>query len=211
MLTGSLDIEIVGQHFTLLKEKAAYWQEEKTLLIADVHAGKASHFRNNGIPLSTDHLLQDLNAINTLCTRLKAEKLCFLGDLYHTSCNIENTLTDQFLNELNVEVELIIGNHDRHSLHHSKILHREAYSVGNILLSHEPQQTELFNIYGHLHPAYALGGKGRQRIKLPSFYVGVKDLILPAFGSINGGRMYKDLAKDSKVVLVSEDGLIEVN
>lgn len=210
MFYDSLDIDLVGQHFTLLKEKAAYWQEEKTLLIADVHAGKASHFRKNGIPLSTDHLLQDLNEINRLCTRLKAKKLCFLGDLYHTSSNIENTLTDTFLNELDVEVELIIGNHDRHSLRQSNLIHREAYAVGNILLSHEPQQTHLYNIYGHLHPAYSMGGKGRQYIKLPSFYIGTKDLVLPAFGSVNGGRMYKDLAKDSKVILVSGDGLIEV-
>lgn len=207
---SALNIQIAGQRFSLLKEKAVYWHKQKMLLIADVHAGKASHFRANGIPLSTDHLLNDLNTINTLSKRLNATKVCFLGDLYHTSNNLENTLTDQFLNELDVEVELVIGNHDRHSIRHSNLTSREAYAIDGILLSHEPVKTELFNIYGHLHPAYTMGGKGRQSIKMPSFYVGKQDLVLPAFGSINGGKMYKDLVKKSKVVLASEDGLIEV-
>ena len=210
MSASAIDISFAGQKFSLLQEKAAYWHEQKMLLIADVHAGKASHFRNNGIPLSTDHLLHDLNIINALYRRLKADKICFLGDLYHTSSNIENTLTDQFLNELDVQVELVIGNHDRHSIRHSKIQSKEAYCIGDILLSHEPHESEFFNIYGHLHPAYTIGGKGRQSLKMPSFYISKKDLILPAFGSVNGGRMYKDLAKKSQIVLVSDEGLIAV-
>ena len=99
------------------------------LLIADVHAGKASHFRNNGIPLSTDYLLNDLHTIQTLQQRLNATKICFLGDLYHTLSNEENLLTDQFLNDLESEIELVIGNHDRHSIRHSTIKCKEAYEL----------------------------------------------------------------------------------
>jgi len=84
-----LDITLAGQHFTLLPEKAAYWKEQKILLIADVHAGKASHFRTNGIPLSTDHLLNDLNIILKVIKRLNPVKLIFLGDLYYTHFNIK--------------------------------------------------------------------------------------------------------------------------
>jgi len=106
MLSKSVDIQIEGNTFTLLNERAAYWKEHKTLLIADVHAGKATHFRNNGIPLSTDHLLQDFNVILSLIKRLKVDKLIFLGDLYHTTSNIENDLIDNWLSDLNIEVEL---------------------------------------------------------------------------------------------------------
>ncbi|HAV26005.1 MAG TPA: hypothetical protein DCX01_07485 [Bacteroidetes bacterium] len=71
-----------------------YWKEHKILLIANVYEGKASHFRTNGIPLSKDHLLNDLNVILKLIKRLYLTKLVFLGDLYHTNFNIKNELID---------------------------------------------------------------------------------------------------------------------
>ncbi|NNJ55516.1 MAG: metallophosphoesterase, partial [Bacteroidia bacterium] len=115
MFVESIDIDILGQHFVLLKEKALYWKERKYLLLADVHAGKASHFRNNGIPLSTDYLLQDLNKINELIEHLNPLKIIILGDLFHSDRNIENKLVESWIEELSVDVELIIGNHDIHS------------------------------------------------------------------------------------------------
>jgi DNA ligase-associated metallophosphoesterase len=206
----TLDITFGGQSFTLLQEKAVYWNNQKTLLIADVHAGKASHFRSHGIPLSTDHLLHDLNIILELIEHCNCEKVIFLGDLYHTHSNIENKLIDSWLNELNVSVELIIGNHDRHSISGSDIANKESYVTQGILLSHEPAEIGIPNICGHLHPAYNLYGKGRQQLKLPAFYFATDQLILPAFGSVNGRKMYPDLVKKSQVILVSEEGLIQV-
>jgi DNA ligase-associated metallophosphoesterase len=206
----TVNVALAGHRFTLLPEKAAIWESKKTLLIADVHAGKASHFRNNGIPLSTDHLLSDLNRIAGILETYDLQKISFLGDLYHTSLNIENTLIDEWLNSLDIEVELIIGNHDRHSLKHSTLTKKESYEIDGILLSHEPEKSDYFNICGHLHPAYNLSGKARQQIKLPAFYHAETSLILPAFGSVNGGRMYKELIKKAKVILVGDDGLIQV-
>jgi DNA ligase-associated metallophosphoesterase len=205
-----LDITVSGHDFTLLPQKAVIWQSQKTLLLADVHAGKASHFRNNGIPLSTDHLLSDLNRIASILEEYQLEKIIFLGDLYHSSQNIENTLIDEWLTSLDVEVELIIGNHDRHSIQHSVLTKKQAYAMEGIFLSHEPEENDYFNICGHLHPAYILSGKARLNLRLPAFYHSKKSLILPAFGSINGGNMYKDLVKKAKVVLVSNDGLIQL-
>jgi DNA ligase-associated metallophosphoesterase len=207
---AELDIELAGQHFTLLPEKAVYWKEHKILLIADVHAGKASHFRTNGIPLSTDPLLNDLNIVLKVIKRLNPAKLIFLGDLYHTHFNIENELIDSWLGDLDIDVELILGNHDRHSFLRSKLRCKEAYTLDGILLCHEPAQSDIVHICGHLHPAYSLSGKARQHIKMPAYYLSTTQLILPAFGSVNGGKMYKDIVKKSDVILVSDDGLIRV-
>lgn len=210
MIKSSLQIAFGGQHFTLLQEKAAYWHEHKTLLIADIHAGKASHFRANGIPLSTDHLLQDLNIISRITERLECSKIIFLGDLYHTHYNAENTLIDSWLNALDLDVELIVGNHDRHSIATSTIPNREAYILSGILLSHEPEESEFANICGHLHPSFTLKGKARQHVKMPAFYILPNQLVLPSFSSINGGKMYPNLVKKSKVIMASKQGLFEV-
>ncbi len=194
----------------LLKEKALYWKEHDFLLLADVHAGKASHFRNNGIPLSTDYLLQDLNKVDALIKQLNPRKVIILGDLFHSDRNIENQLVESWIEALAVEVELIIGNHDIHSIHNSSITSKLPYEIDGIWLSHEPAETELFNICGHLHPGYALTGKARQHLRLPSFYKGPNFLVLPSFGSLTGKKVYKDLVKVSEVVIATEEGLLAI-
>ena len=210
MFVESIEAEICGQHFALLKEKVLYWKERKYLLLADVHAGKASHFRNNGIPLSTDYLLNDLNKIDALINHLNPLKIIILGDLFHSNRNIENQLVESWINGLSVDVELIIGNHDVHSIHQSTIASKMPYELDSIWLSHEPADTELFNICGHLHPAYAISGKARQHIRVPSFYKGPNFLDLPSFGSLTGKKVYKNLVQVSEVVIVTEEGLLAV-
>lgn len=210
MQGAEIEIEFAGQHFTLLPQKIAYWQEQDTLLVADVHAGKASHFRKNGIPLTTDLLLNDLNVLLHVTKSLNPRKIVFLGDLYHSNFNLENQLIDSWLSELNPEIELILGNHDKHSYRSSNLTCVEPYEINGIMLCHEPLETEQMHICGHLHPSYTLSGKAKQNIKMPAFYISKTQLILPAFGSVNGGKMYKELVKKSDVVLVTENGLIHI-
>ena len=209
-MSPSLDITASGQKFTLLGEKAIYWGEQKTLLLSDVHAGKATLFRDNGIPLSTDHLLRDLDTISSLCKRLDIQKICILGDLYHTTYNPENKLIDDWLHSLEIEIELVVGNHDIHSIRKSGIPSRLPYELNGIMLSHEPTDSAAFNICGHLHPAITLSGKGRQHIKMPAFYHSLNQLTLPAFGSLNGARVYEDLVNKSDVYGVSDFGIIKI-
>ena len=44
-------VECRGQQLDLLAERAIHWIEQRTLLIADPHFGKASVFRASGIPI----------------------------------------------------------------------------------------------------------------------------------------------------------------
>ncbi|MEY2924141.1 MAG: hypothetical protein RLZZ337_689 [Bacteroidota bacterium] len=204
----SLDIEIAGQNFQLLPDKALFWYEQEALLLADVHAGKASHFRKHGIPLSTDYLLNDLNKIEVLLDYTKAEKLWILGDLFHSSSNIENQFVEEWVSQLGAETELILGNHDVYSASETNIKCKPPYKLDSILLSHEPVDSEYFNIHGHLHPGYSIQGRGRSYLKLPAFYIGENFITLPAFGSVTGKRAYDDIIKKSKVVLITDEGLL---
>ena len=43
--------EIKGVKLRLLREKALIWDEKKLLVLADLHLGKVTHFRKEGIPL----------------------------------------------------------------------------------------------------------------------------------------------------------------
>jgi metallophosphoesterase superfamily enzyme len=46
-----MQIEIRDNHFDLLIQKAIFWQEKQTLLIGDLHLGKITHFRKEGIAI----------------------------------------------------------------------------------------------------------------------------------------------------------------
>ena len=46
-----LTIDIAGTRLLLLADRAAYWPEQKTLLVADVHFGKAGTYRALGQPV----------------------------------------------------------------------------------------------------------------------------------------------------------------
>ncbi len=179
------------------------------LLIADVHAGKASHFRKSGIPLSTDHLLQDLLKIESLIDKTKPKKVIVLGDLFHTRANQENHLVDNWISSLKIPFELIMGNHDVYSVSENEV-NKQPYSVNNVHLSHEPTPDKGFNIFGHLHPAYSVVGKARQHIKLACFYVSENFITLPSFGSVTGKRVYKNILKEAYAVIITEEGLLKM-
>jgi metallophosphoesterase superfamily enzyme len=61
---------------------------------------------------------------------------------------------------------------------------------------------------GHVHPAYRLFGKGRQRLRLPCFYVQAQVSLLPAFGAFTGG-MNIERGEKSKVYVVGDGAVWE--
>jgi metallophosphoesterase superfamily enzyme len=42
---------------------------------------------------------------------------------------------------------------------------------------------------GHLHPVIRLNGPGRDSLRTPCFVVGVRQIVLPAFGEFVGGSI----------------------
>ena len=51
LLGATHDLELLNQELTLDASKAFYWHEERALVLADVHLGKAGHFRKHGVPI----------------------------------------------------------------------------------------------------------------------------------------------------------------
>lgn len=207
-MSNEVTIEWNNAELTLLNTNAIYWKRHSAILLADLHAGKAAHFRKNGIPLSTDHLLNDLNLISSLLNKYEAKSLYVLGDLFHSTSNIEHTMVDDWISNLNLNFTLVVGNHDVYSRHNFKTVYE--LEIDNILLTHEPVENHQANIFGHLHPGFSLKGKGRQHLSFPSFYINPQFIALPAFGRLNGRKNYKELQKKSVVYLTTEEGLIKV-
>lgn len=183
----------------LLPEKAAFLPQHGMLLIADVHLGKASHFRKAGIIIPVPETPPDLHFIANLIAALKPKTVVFLGDLFHSSLNNEWWRLKEFLDGYShLRFILTKGNHD---ILPSTIMEETSIEVVDelevgpyLMLTHEPMTIVpegKLNIAGHVHPGVLLKGRGRQQYRLACFYYHNHCLILPAFGKLTGLHVVK--------------------
>nr|WP_295867168.1 ligase-associated DNA damage response endonuclease PdeM [uncultured Chitinophaga sp.] len=181
------------QHWHLLPEKAIYWEEEKALVLSDMHLGKSAHFRKAGIAVPAGIMQEDLFRLQQLITRYLPVRLIIVGDMFHSRHNNEVQYFKIWRGQFShIQVDLVLGNHD--------IMADEIYSqlevnthdtltVRDIHFIHEPCEENngyLYTFSGHLHPAVVMAGPARQRLRLPCFYFGRHCGILPAFGDFTG-------------------------
>lgn len=192
------------QQMCLLPRKAIFWVEKKTLLVADLHLGKASHFRKAGIPVPAQVHGDDLAGLASLVRTHGPERLLILGDLFHSDWNTDWYGFAEWLAQFpGLSVHLVKGNHDRlpdRLLAEAGIhLHPETLIDPPFIFSHIPLATpitDLYNLSGHLHPAVRLLGRGGRSLSLPCFYFGKTSGLLPAFGQFTGTALIRPRAGD---------------
>lgn len=168
-----------------------YWEENSTLLLADLHLGKADHFSRSGIRLPSAIHDQDLQKLQSLLLTWTPKAVVLLGDVFHSRVAQEfdtfATLVQAFSQ---VHWTLIKGNHDVvDPVHYTRIGVEvvEHLMLKPFWLTHSPSpHAQAYNLAGHLHPGVSLSGKARQHIRIPCFYFGAREGILPAFGNFTG-------------------------
>jgi DNA ligase-associated metallophosphoesterase len=188
-------IEIAGEELWLLPEKALFWPARFTLIVADLHFGKAAAFRAGAIPVPAGTTAENLRRLDTALARTGARRLLCLGDLLHAragrAVSTLAAISEWRAGHPTVEIGLVRGNHDRRS--------GDPPADWGVACSDEPLQEPPFvwrhtpledgagyAIAGHLHPGVRLLGRGRQGITLPCFHFGRRLAVLPAFGSFTG-------------------------
>lgn len=210
-------LEVDGISIQLLKEKALWIKQLDTLLIADLHFGKASHFRKSGIPIPESIHNADFLQLKQLHEKFQPSHTYFLGDLFHSDWNDTWEYLNQFLVQFNAtEFHLVKGNHDvltPKSYEQSVLrIHKDPLMLSNFALSHEPMEVVpdgLLNICGHIHPGIRLLGKARQSVRIPCFLLSDSRLLLPAFGNFTGLALVKPKSKD-KVWAITDEKIISV-
>lgn len=208
--------EFNGLELRLLPEKAVWIKEIGVLLLADLHFGKASHFRKSGIPISEKVHAQDYVQLDKLVSTYAPSRVYFLGDLFHSKYNEEwETLMD-FLEQFpNTSFHLVVGNHD--ILPASKYqdprlqVHPNPIVLESLFLSHEPISPPVgfLTVCGHIHPGIQLKGKAKQRIRIPCFHYSENVLVLPSFGNFTGLSLIK-CRKNDCVWGIAEDHVIPI-
>lgn len=186
---------VLENNFLLTGSRCLFWVEEKTLVLSDMHLGKSGHFRKHGIAIPQTMFKEDLQRFTHLLQYFKPDQIIIVGDLFHS---YENREMDYFLkwrqDFSNVIIKLVIGNHD--------ILDRDWYSkaaiecceqhlqIDSFLFTHDladvQEVPDQFVFSGHIHPAVAIKGVGKQHLKFPCFYFSRFYAILPAYGNFTG-------------------------
>lgn len=210
--------QLLDQDLRLYPHKALFWEQEELLLIADLHFGKVTHFRKSGIPVPRVASEKNWAKMNYLIVDCQPKRVIFLGDLFHSDHNEEWEQFGRLIERFSeISFELVIGNHDildqRHySKYHIKI-HNPELNMPPFLFTHIPledYQGKAYNIAGHIHPAVKFRGEARQGLKVPCYYFGEHQGILPAFGSFTGFHAIRP-GKTDAVFVLTEDKVIQVN
>ncbi|MBA3663290.1 MAG: ligase-associated DNA damage response endonuclease PdeM [Bacteroidetes bacterium] len=196
MSESLLEIELSGESLYLLPQKAVYRPSLKQLILSDVHLGKGTHFRKQGLPLPHSSHLKDIDTLHFLFDKWEPMTVLILGDLFHSDYNKEWLWFKSLLLQYPyIQFILIEGNHD--------ILEDEHYALKNLfkterledehfIFSHHPtNENQKINFCGHIHPGVRIEGTAKQSEKLPCFYFCKQQFILPAFGYLTGLQILK--------------------
>jgi uncharacterized protein len=194
-----MSLVLAGEPVDLLPSGAMYLVSHQALLIADAHFGKASSFRQLGVPVPSGTTQETLAAITQDLQTTQAARLIFLGDFLHSkhahALSTQSSLAHWRAQHAPLPMLLVRGNHDDRagdpppSLGFQVV--DEPYMLGAFALCHHPQVVaKHYVLAGHWHPCITLHGKGRERLRLPCFWLGDAATrptgILPAYGSFTG-------------------------
>ena len=213
---------IINQHsFWLSPERSLYWEEEKALIVADLHFGKTGHFRKSGIAVPQNIYKEDLQRLVSQVQFFKPKQLIIVGDLFHSDANKELELFRRWRKDLSsLPIHLVKGNHD--------ILHNDWYEKADILINNEElminnfcfrhnfsdpslitHQSSHYLFSGHIHPGIYIKGMGKQSLRFPCFYFAKDHAVLPAFSRFTGTHLIEP-KKNERVFAIAGNDIIQV-
>lgn len=195
-VSGSQAIALAGEPLELLPQRAAFHRPTATLLVADVHLGKAASFRALGVPVPAGTTQSTLHRLEALVMGQSARTLIILGDLLHSAqahrAGVVQALADWRQRHPGLSIKLVPGNHDARAGALSDDVCVEVLPMparlGPWQLLHEPRDDSASPpwIAGHVHPVYGLKTRS-DRLRLPAFWRVGSGLVLPSFGDFTGG------------------------
>ncbi len=190
-------LQIGANTLMLLPEKAVFVPDCDTLLVADAHLGKATSFRQLGVPVPAGTTDETLSLLSRLVDRLAARRIVFLGDFLHSARSLAPaTLTSVRRwreRHAALELTLVRGNHDERAGDPPAVLDiqpvDEPLMLRGLALAHHPRpMAGAFVLAGHLHPCVSVGGRAHDWHRLPCFWFSQRVGVLPAFGAFTGMR-----------------------
>jgi uncharacterized protein len=202
----------------LSSDRCMYWEEEKALIISDLHFGKTGHFRKAGIPVPQSIYKEDLQRLISQVQYFQPKKLVIVGDMFHSEMNKELELFKKWRSNFSeVNVLLVKGNHDILNdkwYEEAEIeIHNEHLTITNFTFIHDicdsNKGTENYFFSGHIHPGISIRGAGKQSLHFPCFYFTKDYCVMPAFSRFTGTySVYPQ--KNETVFAIVENSIVQL-
>jgi len=227
-MQSPIPYRIREQQLWLSSDRSVFWEEEKALIVSDLHFGKTGHFRKYGIAVPQSLYKEDLQRLVAQIQFFQPKQLIIVGDLFHSHANKELELFRKWRENFpELIIHLIKGNHD--------ILQEDWYSDADIKLNHDNLLMSRFHFIhditnrndgllkpasnksssvnyffsGHIHPGIRINGAGKQSLCFPCFYFGKDYAVLPAFSRFTGVALIAP-GKNENVFAIVNDKIVQL-
>jgi DNA ligase-associated metallophosphoesterase len=212
----------------LLPGRGALLPASRTLLVADLHLGKAATFRRAGIPIPEGSAQGDLARLEGLVRDHDVARVLILGDLLHAASGCTSEVVAEFRafrdRLTTTAVILVLGNHDVAARRIAgdlgldgcvssldepplRFVHIAAAATAD---DDAATATAIgLVVAGHIHPRVKLRAPSGDRFADRCFHLDGRVLTLPAFGSFTGGHAV-EITDSARVWLARDDAVLEV-
>src|SRR3989440_7836759 len=175
---------------------ALFWQEQRLLVVSDLHLEKGSSFATRGVLLPPYDTVATLGRLSTVIARHDPRMVIALGDSFHDrSAHDRLSAADRdALSALQARRDWIwiSGNHDPVLPSDLGGLVASQVAIGPVVFRHEPTGAS-GEIAGHLHPKARVSTRGRS-MERRCFACDGERAVMPAFGAYTGGLSIRDMA-----------------
>jgi DNA ligase-associated metallophosphoesterase len=175
---------------------ALFWQEQRLLVVSDLHLEKGSSFAMRGVLLPPYDTIVTLGRLAAVIARHDPRMVIALGDSFHDRAAHERLSSPDrdTLSAMQARRDWIwiSGNHDPALPSDLGGVVASEVAIGPIVFRHEPTGA-VGEIAGHLHPKARVATRGRS-MERRCFASDGERVVMPAFGAYTGGLSIRDVA-----------------
>jgi DNA ligase-associated metallophosphoesterase len=175
---------------------ALFWEEQRLLVVSDLHLEKGSSFAARGVLLPPFDTAVTLSRLAALIARYDPRAVIALGDSFHDrDAHGRLSAPDRAAIaalQMRRDWIWIAGNHDPMLPDDLGGEVAGELKLGPIVFRHQPTGA-VGEIAGHLHPKARVARRGRS-VERRCFAADGERVVMPAFGAYAGGLSIRDAA-----------------
>jgi DNA ligase-associated metallophosphoesterase len=189
-------LNVVGVDLIADLSGALFWEEERLLVVSDLHLEKGSSFASRGVLLPPYDTVATLGRLASVIARHDPRTVIALGDSFHDrDAHHRLSAPDRdAISGLQARRDWIwiSGNHDPALPSDLGGVVASEVAIGKIVFRHEPTGAA-GEIAGHLHPKARVATRARW-MERRCFASDGERAVMPAFGAYTGGLSIRDAA-----------------
>jgi DNA ligase-associated metallophosphoesterase len=189
-------VDVAGVTLAADLSGALFWDEQRLLVVSDLHLEKGSSFATRGVLLPPYDTAATLGRLGAVIARHDPRMVIALGDSFHDrDAHGRLSAADRdAIAGLQVRRDWIwiSGNHDPALTPDLGGVVASEVAIGPIAFRHEPPGA-VGEIAGHLHPKARVSTRGRS-MERRCFASDGERAVMPAFGAYTGGLSIRDAA-----------------